>query len=481
MGNDNKINAKNQIHEEVKIFLGDELKPLKKHAEASYNLVNEYEKTRHNRNKSVWFVLAGCFAFVALATFAVTKIAQNANSRISINIDTFDDLNLSGLLDSVGRTENRYETAERELLSLELSMKNEIDQAKQKYDNDMFTLDSVKSVTSKSTVQKRQKEIKTAYERSVQKIHGEYDAKIEEARRKVDEVKKQLDSYDEEQLNLAQSKGVMDSQKQLNEMERKDLSSKYDKQIKALRQELVTQQIKANKAQREAVEEVRRQYQAKIDQYDPKAREQSKEQDKIIGDIGIALNEPLSDIWKSYEALEFDPEKYTQTSENPSKSFTKSVELAKEQLEDLNTIGRRFKPIPMENSIKDYVPAIMRKAYMMADTLATGQTELQAEIDDLNTQIAEMNTFAEQMALKHGCDAIVTNSSRKDRIVVYVIKEKQSYFNSPDYVQKAQLKDGRKLIADGILVKTDGKYIFTPNDVTKAHGATVGMSVEFVK
>ena len=100
MDNDNKI-KKNQLttktHDEVLLFLNDELKQIQQSSEfQSYNLEKEYEKTKGHKSPFTYVVLAICFLCVSGIAFIMHSVITKHNSEIAVSLQVFDDLNLQG-------------------------------------------------------------------------------------------------------------------------------------------------------------------------------------------------------------------------------------------------------------------------------------------------------------------------------------------------------------------------------------------------
>lgn len=90
MDNDDKIKTgrvskkseeqeSNQIHKEVMLFLGDELERIHKGtSDQSYNIEEEYAKSKKNHSPFSALMLLGCFLLVfAIAFFMTKKISSN--------------------------------------------------------------------------------------------------------------------------------------------------------------------------------------------------------------------------------------------------------------------------------------------------------------------------------------------------------------------------------------------------------------------
>ena len=452
MDNANEIDS-NLTHREVALFLGDDLKNQNTESVVTYNLVEEYAKTAKRKKPFVWILLAVCFFVVTSGTFTTIGLVANSNHKITINIDSFDDLNLRSLLSSAGRVQILYDNAIKNKRTLEQNLADELAQAEQKRRMDLFTLESVASVATKESILARKAQIEADYNATVQKLHEEYDAQIAKNDDDIKKYQNQVSAYDADKLSRAKdAEASIDSTKLLHDMEMKSQEERYEKKIAELREQLIVQQEKAAEAQRKAVEEVKNIYQAKINQLDPKAREESNEQNKIILDTGIQNQLASSELWSSVENLHFSETDYT--SVLSTTQFSETIRNTQKELSELRTIAYRFKPIPMENSIKDYVPAMMHQSYQIASALAESGSKMQ---DDLNA----FGVIAEQSLLNGtGTDGIILTTNNAPNFTVYVAKVSRFKITA-DAPVPVQILNGSRAVAEGTLSLTNGEYIVT--------------------
>ena len=243
-------------------------------------------------------------------------------------------------------------------------------------------------------------------------------------------------------------RGVSD--KQLHDIEMKNQEERYERQIQILRNRLLEQQIKAAEEQRRAVEDVRNIYQAKIDLLDPKAREQNNEQDKIIFEAGLEKQTDNSQLWQSVDQLSFNGSDYTNSSSDPK--FSETISEAQKELEELRTIAGRFRTIPLENSIKDYVPAIMHQSYRIANSLAENAAKMQNDL-------AAFHTIAER-SLLNNADGIILSTENAPVFSVYIANMSRARIEGKESVP-AQILNGNRQAATGILSIQDGYFIVT--------------------
>ena len=290
MDNTDKIDA-DFTHSEVSLFLGDELKKLSQKRVDRYNLQEEYAKTSKNKAFFLRIALAICLLFIVLGSLAIAGVITRINHGISININSFDDLNLRILLNSAERVQSLYDNAVRAKKMLEMEKEDALAQAELKRKMDLYTIQMVRSVTPGGELRL-----------SMVALEREYLAT----------VKEQLDEYNEKKRSAEQNgEVVVDSTKQLHELEISAIRNRYEAKISELYIQLAEQQKKSAQKQKSAVEKVRDTHQAKINLLDPKAREEDSEQDKIIQDAGITKETSSWALWKTINDLSFDAMDYT--------------------------------------------------------------------------------------------------------------------------------------------------------------------------
>ncbi len=262
MDNGNKISL---THKEVALFLGDELKNFNKNAAKPYNLEKEYAKTKNNHQTMVWILLAFCFAFVGIGTFIAAKAVSSSNEKISVNIDTFNDLNLKELLSMLGNSQNLYDEAVRAKENLEEELQNALVSAERKLENDNFTLKAISFYTKKSEIEEKQRKINDDFSQAVNAAHEKYDPQIKKAEDSIKKYKSQVDGFDSTMVAQAKmAEGSLDSQKQLNDIKLSRQVEKTQRQIKRLRDELSQEQIRSKEEMQQAVDQVQETYQSQI-------------------------------------------------------------------------------------------------------------------------------------------------------------------------------------------------------------------------
>ena len=206
MDNDIKIIDKkelSQTHKDVMLFLDDELNLLQKeNAISSYNLDEEYAKTKKNKSLFSFFILTGCLIVVLLVSWGLKKNIDTKNENITINLEEFDNLNLKGLLDSVFKVQGNYDNAIKEKSRIISQKELELQDAQTKLDNELFLIDSLK-LSSKKEIARRKTQAEDEYKKTVEGINLKYDEQIAAIEAEANEYKLQLAEYDTAKIESA--------------------------------------------------------------------------------------------------------------------------------------------------------------------------------------------------------------------------------------------------------------------------------------
>ena len=299
MDNDIKIKKElSQTHKDVMLFLNDELSLLQKeNAISSYNLDEEYAKTKKNKSLFSFFILTGCLIVVLLVSWGLKKNIDTKNENITINLEEFDNLNLKGLLDSVFKVQGNYDNAIKEKSRIVSQKELELQDAQTKLDNELFLIDSLK-LSSKKEIAKRKTQAEDEYKKNVEEINLKYDEQIAAIEAEANEYKLQLAEYDTAKIESAkEQEKLLNSERQVQELERKKLIKEYEDRLSAVNADFTEYKETSNRRMKNSVTEVAKKYQAEIDTLDPVIK--NTEADKLIS------------VYKNdTNALKFDSQNY---------------------------------------------------------------------------------------------------------------------------------------------------------------------------
>ena len=390
MDNDNKIIKKDseQIHQEVMLFLGDELDTIhKKSSKQTYDIEKEYAKTKKNHSPFAVLVLVGCALVVFGIAFLMNKVISSHNEEIEVSLQAFDDINLKGLLDTVSTAQSNYDTAVKNKIAIEADMESELRNAKESYDNDIFVIDSM-NLKIKRIYNEKVAAAKKIYNENVKKIHAEYDEKVSVANKEVQECKSLLAEFDAAKVKAAQeSEKALDSERKLRDLEQKKLVDKYEKRITEINNQLITLQSRHSEEIRNSVANVSTQYQQEINALDPKVEDD--EADDIIS------------VATSYMTPDFDAEDIIDTNEIESEDLLSVLNEYKDIYDDYKYLAGIINSIPQKNSIPKYKQA--------ADVL----------VNDLSDLFVEelLNNYDEKQELKGQIESLEKNIEAQQDLI----------------------------------------------------------------
>lgn len=495
MDNDNKINnSVNDVESGVRLFLQDEMQPLSQEKPRSYNLETEYAATKKNKNPFIFILMAVCLVLVGLFAFGISKYVDYKNNTISINIDSFDDLNLKNLLDIVSQTKTQYDSAVNEKSQLEAQLSFSIKQAEQKKEADLFTLKSLKLSTKENS--KRKSSINIEYEDTVKKLHEEYDVQISTKQGLIEQYQKQLANYDSSKVEQAkEQEAAIDSQRQLNELEKQKLTKKYESQIEDIRTELTSSQQKAFENQKKAVGEVTKKYQAEIDTLDPVVKDTKKLVEKSNQNTIVVFNaqEQLANI-TSQASVEY-------------KDSIKNVESV---FSNFNDAEKVVSSLPQKNSIPSFVKAMKSFAYQAGSEItkasvieinrlaalndsykekitqvenekAAALNKAALEKQSVENQSESYQKYFESLCKENDWGGMLIGLSYTIDLPIYLAKENRIYFTDPAYKDisiSGNIKRKNSVIAAVIIKVKDGFFYCTPKDVSKSSRVRVGDWIE---
>ena len=387
MDNDNKINEenlvlneKNEIHQEVMLFLGDELENIHKSSQGqTYDIEEEYGKTKKHKSPFVALILAGCFVVVIGISFMIHRIVSVKNAEIQVSLQKFDDLNLKGLLDTVSSAQSNYDNAVKTKATIEANMETKLKSASETYENEVFVLESLK--LSKSQYNDRLEEIKKQYNDSVTEIHKEFDESIAQAEKQIQEYKKQLAEFDTAKIEAArEQEKALNSERQLRKLETEKLTKKYEDRISEINNSMEELRIKNNEEMRRTVMEVTNKYQAEIDTLDPQLNDENA--NSIIQEVSM------------YDVNNFAGKKLFAESEIDSEEIENAMNAYQNFYDEYDYIDKTVASIPQKKSIPQYVKtsrslvnAMGKTFYSTTMSLYDETVELNLEIDDLNEEI----------------------------------------------------------------------------------------------
>lgn len=333
-------NDKQIIKNPVNLFLKEQVYN-DKDRENLYDLEDEFEKTKKNKNvflKIIVFLFI--FSLVAFA-FVFSRFIEDKNKNTSVNISAFEDVNLRDLLDTAKKNENKLNVAKNERQELI----NRLNQKKNDVQND--TSKKIE-IISTQTMSDEEKIRKIAAARRVERnlienADIEFSEKISLKNKEIADLQKIVDDYDQRQMDFAKrNEEVLNNQTKVFEIEKNKLVSSYEEKIKVLNSRLKneTGKLKSHYGNVIAIlkENYRRDVESLVLKYNPLISDED-----FVTATRADISSDLVDLFElnGYDAV-LNYENIT---------TKKQFDVLRQYIANRNTIMERLLQIPYVNSI----------------------------------------------------------------------------------------------------------------------------------
>lgn len=449
MDNDNKIENINNRHQEVLLFLNEELKKIKKSStEETYDIKKEYAKSKKYRSPFTFLVLLGTFIVVFGISYATYRIISQKNDEITVSLNNFDDLNLKSLLDTITKAQDSYDNAIKNKATLEATKNRLIKEAEDKRDNDFFVLDSLK--LSKNEYRNRSLEINKEYTDSINTINLEYEPQITELNSQIENYQKQLAEYDTSKVKSAQEQEkAINSERQLKQLEIQALTDKYEAQIAELKQNIDDLQVAHSQEIRKSVTTVQEKYQAEIDSLDPILKDSKAE--NLLKDT------------ETFQVEDFDANFIISENSINDKNLISEMEKFQEYFDNYQYLNSKIASIPQKNTIPTYIEANNSFVKKMSETFSQSATELYAQNEELKNQMENKIKRSEEIYTKiltsTKANALIYSANSLDDIQIFIAERSRFLVDKKNGVN-AEFSIGKTTIKGTILLDKDNIFRF---------------------
>lgn len=457
MDNDNKINISKP---EVRLFLGDKIVPADLSSTSTYDIEKEFEKAKANRSYKVMLILVGMGIFVVLFSIFFSKYVKVQNEKMKVSVESFDDLNLRRLLDSVSRIENEISLAMAEKKQIDDTYKESISSAEQFRDADLHTLQYMN--LSKYEFSKQRQAIIDSCEHKKALIKATYDEDTEYIDAKIKELTDQLAAMDSANLERAQQmQSEIDSQRQVFEIEKQQLVDEYETNIETLKSQLATQKEEAYKERNKAIDTVAARY--------------KKEIASLKATIA-SLDPVLSDAKAA--AIVDEANKLENSAPQFLSPIAEKFELAENdvlllaaidgKLANFDYLSGVIEAQPHKNSLASFARARNFILHSFADdtvslltSILSARTEAEENAVELGAVVHSYEFYLESQLKESGDFGCVVDPRNKNEIVVYVSPVyKETIEDTPAYVYRK----ANELIGEVVLKKQGNKIVAVPQN-----------------
>ncbi|HCL56287.1 MAG TPA: hypothetical protein DHW82_04670 [Spirochaetia bacterium] len=231
MGNERKI-SEHKNNKDVQIFLKEDLLPSMTKVPI-YSLDDEFEKTKKNKNLRLYVITALFIAFIVLGAFFLLYV-YNQNRIVQIDINDFQDINLTELLNNAKKNEAKLLNLKEELENLKQEMNFSVFNAKDDTSREIELLmaKSLPSAEKEEILKKLKQEEKS----KMVKLMNDYQEQISAKQDEISKVQKEVDSYNQKIASDAERvENVINNYQRIHDYQMNKQKSYYDKLIESLK------------------------------------------------------------------------------------------------------------------------------------------------------------------------------------------------------------------------------------------------------
>lgn len=231
MGDDYKMNQEGK-NKEVQLFLEKEIFTGERKKQI-YSLGEEFAKTKKNNRPGFYIAILAVILFIAGVTLAITYYLQNQNRKIGINIEDFQDLKLSELLDASKKYEKELEQTKTEIYELKLSLQKEIARIKENTEKEKQLIDTL-NISGKEK-ERRLQERKEKEEIEIRQIQNTHNQKLALKEKELKELQSRVDAYDQKLVTSAKkSEDVINNYQKIHDLKMEEQQRLYEDKIKGM-------------------------------------------------------------------------------------------------------------------------------------------------------------------------------------------------------------------------------------------------------
>jgi hypothetical protein len=377
---DNEREIAGAARKETAVFLKpDILEKVRKNAYDVYDIQTEYEKKAKNRSWSVILLIGGTLLVTGIVLWIVSGVIEDQTRDVSVDIESFDDINLRNILDLASRVETSYQSALNERAALEGYRAVELGDLETAAEGERYKIRAL-ALPARESAEKIGA-INRALEQDIRELNRRYTEQISELDLKIEEYAKQLASFDRDRIEQAQEmQKITDAASLRFQHEKRELISRYEEQLAAYRAMVTEAQEEWLKSQAGSLDEVVARYTAEIAALDPVLQNEAAE--AIMDQTGVpdaAL--PLSRGTPEIFMMPGRPPLFTKINEDYAR---------------MDYLTREVLAIPWKNNTPGYIQGMNRLFFRSL-------REIGAEIDRLAARVEEgKSAFEAQLAAQKG-------------------------------------------------------------------------------
>ena len=235
MGNENEVKRVADGSE----FLPDEIVDLEAIQDV-YNLEDEFDKTRKNRNLTLYASILFLILFVVGGTWAFTAYLNEKNREFDVNIKDFEDLRLKEVIESASSQENTLTIQKTEFEILLVNQKSEILDTNKNYFRQEIKLLATDLPDKK--ISSGIAKIRWERNKKIKQIREKYGERIKIKRNRIIEMERDLEKKRREKEERTKLGYALVNENRLNELKMKKLKKNQKSAISTMKEYLKKQE-----------------------------------------------------------------------------------------------------------------------------------------------------------------------------------------------------------------------------------------------
>ncbi len=201
-----------------------------------YNLEEEFALSRRNRSLRSLFLVLGFIVVAVGATVFLTLNIQNQNRRIRVAITDFEDVTLRDLLSSARKNGEVLASAKSSLDAIRQELAQKGQALRDDTTGKIAILDA--KGLSADEHESAVRDLRQQEETGLAALAAQYSSRLKAKQAEVNAAQKEVDAYDSRQLEAAKKQAaVLNNQQRLHDLEMEQMTSQYEKKLKALADE----------------------------------------------------------------------------------------------------------------------------------------------------------------------------------------------------------------------------------------------------
>lgn len=372
-----------------------------------YNLDEEFAKTRHNRSPVVWLSVLIFVSVMVVIAVAVTSAIQTRSQKVPVNITAFEDVNLRDILDRAKQLDFQMQTARTALANLQSSEERQLQDARNNAEQQIQVVDA--EILTPEQKKKQEAAIRDQLGAQLYRIRAGFASQLEDAKKKIADIQKQLDRYDARQIEAAKkNEAVLNNQQRIFDIQMQNTVNTYQSHIQQLTQQFTSQieSIKQNDA--ELVAALKRSHATEISNliatYNPTF---------TSPEITSILNRPIA-------PADSTPDAYSSVALHEGVVGQTGLSDLGLRIRDFGLLLGRLREIPYKNSIPsalDHLESLSREVAGNYQSIANG---LAARVIADNDLIDSYNNALNSLIQNSRENGYIIDPRDSSRMVVFI-------------------------------------------------------------